>query len=590
MKLMNFILHQNRCFFLLFFIGLSIYSQPKQREGDLLINDYLTKGYDYQLEGKSDLAMIEYDRVLKLDNTNNTAYYNIALIYAKSGQQPKAIEICEKALQFCTGDLVDFYLMKANCYSDIGKFEEALPLYHKTLLLEVPDSNNNTHYNLGYTYFKLHKWQSAIVYLKEYLEKGEKENGNYNDALFYVGSCYNQLGNDNEAILYFDKAIAQKPYYSYFFNKSESLIKLNRKEEALKVIETALMNNPDNAELYFKKAQIYNSLKQPEKANTELKRAYEINPADTDILLDMGVMYEHDNQIGMAIKMYKKCIQLKDNLSGAYGNLANIYSNNELKKDSAFYYYQKALITDNKNANNYYNFGNHYKKYKKYDLALEMYTKAIEVNPSLTQAYINSAIIYDVQKDLKKAIESVIIAIDLEPGDYSNNAFLASLYFDAMDYNNTILYTTKAIRLSTPESKDYGLLFKRGVSRQIVGEYQNALYDYLDIVKNYSANEKKQHADVFSNIGYCYMEDDQLEASLKYFKEAVTYKPEIDQLIGLFTVQYLLNDKVGSEKTISKAKTVEPKLKEGYKGIGKLEKEGYFYTKRHKEVLRKILN
>ncbi|CAD0007462.1 Photosystem I assembly protein Ycf3 [Flavobacterium chungangense] len=219
-----------------------------------------------------------------------------------------------------------------------------------------------------------------------------------------------------------------------------------------------------------------------------------------------------------------------------------------------------------------------------------MYTKAIEVNPSLTQAYINSAIIYDVQKDLKKAIESVIIAIDLEPGDYSNNAFLASLYFDAMDYNNTILYTTKAIRLSTPESKDYGLLFKRGVSRQIVGEYQNALYDYLDIVKNYSANEKKQHADVFSNIGYCYMEDDQLEASLKYFKEAVTYKPEIDQLIGLFTVQYLLNDKVGSEKTISKVKTVEPKLKEGYKGIGKLEKEGYFYTKRHKEVLRKILN
>jgi tetratricopeptide (TPR) repeat protein len=367
------------------------------------------------------------------------------------------------------------------------------------------------------------------------------------------------------------------------------LMNLNKKDEALKVIDEALVNNPDKADLYFKKAQIYNSLKQKGKANIELKHAYEIDPTDTDIVLDMGVMYEHDNQIDMAIKMYKKCIELKSNLSGAYGNLANIYNENELKKDSALYYHQKALFVDNKNPNSYYNFGNYYRKNEKYDLALEMYAKAIEFNPSLTSAYINTAVIYEIEKDFKKAIDYVSKAIDIEPDDYSNNAFLASLYFDSSDHNNTILYATKALQIGTSESIDYGLLFKRGVSRQIIGDYKNALYDYLDIVKNYSAEEKKEHADVYSNIGYCYMEDDQLPASLKYFKEAVSYKPEIDQLIGLFTVQYLLNDNVESNKTIAKAKRVEPKLKQGYKGIGQLEKEGYFYTEKHKAILQKIL-
>lgn len=567
---------------------LATFTQPKEKNTDQLIDNYLNKGYKYSKNKQPDLAMIEYNRALELDNTNHNAYYNIALIYAKSHQQLKAISICDKALQVCTEDFVDFYRVKANCYSDIGQFEESLPLYHKVLLLEVPDSKNNTHYNLGYTYFKLHKWESASIFLKEYLETGEE--GNYNDALFYLGTCYNQLGNYSVAIEYFDQAIAGSPYYTYYYNKSESLMNLNKKEEALAVIDEALVNNPDKADLYFKKAQIYNSLRQKEKANTELKRAHEIDPTDTDIVLDMGVMYERDNQMDMAIKMYKKCIDLKSNLSGAYGNLASIYNDNELKRDSALVYYQKALFVDNKNANHYYNFGNYYKKDKKYDLALEMYSKAIELNSSLTQAYINTAVIYDEEKDLKKAINFVLKAIEITPEDYSNNAFLTSLYFDSSDYNNTILYATKALRIGTPESLDYGLLFKRGVSRQIIGDYKNALYDYLDIVKNYSTKEKKEHADVYSNIGYCYMEDNQLPASLKYFKEAVSYKPEIDQLIGLFTVQYLLNDKIGTSKTLVKAKSVEPKLKQGYKGIGQLEKAGYFYTKKHKEILQKILH
>lgn len=218
-----------------------------------------------------------------------------------------------------------------------------------------------------------------------------------------------------------------------------------------------------------------------------------------------------------------------------------------------------------------------------------MYAKSIELDPALIQAYTNLSIAYSQKKDSKKAIEFITKALELAPDDYSNNAYLATLYYDSQDYKNTIHYATIALRLKSQDNLEYGLLFKRGVSRQITGDYKNALYDYLELIKNFSAKEKAQRSDVYSNIGYCYMEDDQLEASLKYFQEAVSYKPEIDQLIGLFTVQYLLNKKTESNKTIIRAKNVEPKLKAGYAGILKLEKEGYFYTDKHKIVLKKIL-
>lgn len=321
----------------IFFIGLQLQAQPKATEIKELTFAHLEKGYDFLISNQPDLALIEYNKALELDDTNHNAYYNIALIYAKSGQQLKAIEICDTALLKCSEDLVSFYLTKANCLSDIEKFEEALPLYHKTLLLEAPDSNNNSHYNLGYTYFKLKKWESAILYLNEYLEKGDRENGNYNDALFYTATCYNEMKKYNEALTYFNRALKESTFYSYYFNKAETLMNLNQADEALATIDEGLKYNPEKADLYFKKHQIYKTLKQTEKSNEQLKTAYKINPNDGDIVLDMGVMYKQDNQIDLAIKFNHKCIKLKENISGAYGNLAIIYADNELRKDSAQY-------------------------------------------------------------------------------------------------------------------------------------------------------------------------------------------------------------------------------------------------------------
>ncbi len=563
-------------------------AQPDSDKIEFLITDFLNKGYDYQIAKKDNLAIVEYDKVIKLDKSNKTAYYNLSLIYANSERQLKAIEIADIALANCSEELNDFYRLKANCLSDLKKYDEALPVYHQALMLEPSDSNLN--YNLGYTYFMTKKWESALLYLKEYIQNGDAEEGNYDDALFYIATCYHSLKKYEDAIKYFDKAIDSNQYYTYYFNKVESLLELQQYKEALKTINQAIEINPDKAILYHKRYYVLTTLKRNNEAILDLKKAYQLDPNDGEVLLDMGVINERENNIVQATIFYQKCIDTKQNIAGAYSNLANIYSSNKLMNEKTITYFQKAIAIEPNNASIYYNFGNFYRKSKQYEPAISLYEKAIELKPDFTSAFQNLGVVYVFKKDLEKAQVYLSKAIEIEPNDYEANAQIAVLYFEKTDYKNTEKYVTQALLSSPTQVKDKDLLNKRGISRQILGDYKNALYDYLEIVENYSLAEKKQNAGIYSNIGYCYMEDNQLENSLKYFKEAVGYKLEIDQQIGLFTVQYLLKDIPAFEKSLQKAKTIEKRLNEGFKGIQKLEKEGYFYTEKHKLVLKKIFN
>jgi tetratricopeptide (TPR) repeat protein len=573
--------------FLLFILALSIAANA-QKNLQKAISDLQEKGYEYFVNKENDKARETFDKILELDSSNSYAYYNIALSYAREDKEIKAIEIVDKALQVCTEDLDDFYRLKATCYSGLGRFEEALPLFHKTLLLEESSFDENTHYNLGYVYYMLNKWESAIIYLNEYVENGNQEEGNFADALFYIGTSYYQLNDYEKSISYFDRAIEIEPYYTYIFNKAASLSNIGKRQEALRLIDSAIEKEPDESQFFYKKYQVYSQINETEKANKALKRANVLKPNDPDILLDLGVAYYKENKIDSAKYCYQKCISLKKSKYDVYCNLANLYAQNEITKDSAVYYYQKALIDNPKQASTYFNFGNFYKNQEKYEMAIQMYEQAIVLDSNLSNAYTNLAVVYSEKKDLKSAIRYALKAVEMEPNDYGNNALLADLYFEFKEYKNTIKHATSALQIDKKGYFTTKLFEIRALSRQYLEEYNNAIADYLDMLENASNKFKKENSSIYSNIGYCYLEQNELENALIYFNTSLKYNNEIDALIGLFTVQYQMNNIVEFKKSFAKALKTEPKLKAGMKGINQLENEGYFYTKKHKEILTKI--
>lgn len=561
------------------------------------IDKNLRKGFSLASKEENARAIIKYEKVLALDPANSNAYYNLALLYAKSDQPGKAIEIVDKAFSIIEGnneneDASDLYALKANCLSIMEQYDESLPLYQKSI--SIDPENANAHYNYGYANFQLNKWEDAISHFEQYIiianDNGEKEeqDSDYTATLSYTAQAYSQLEQYQKAVEYFDLAIERNPKYWYFLLKADSLKKMGRDQEVLATFKQALSQHPKMAQIYHQRYQFHRNKNRLEEAYIDLKKAYALEPENADYILDMGAMYQKNNQMQQAIKQYEKCITLNKNVDRAYGGIASIYAKSELTRSKAVDYYKKAIALAPKEAAHYYNLANTYRESKEMDLALTMYGKAIEINPSLSMALNNMAIIYADKKDFNKAIALLQHAIQLDPNDYTYNAQIASLYFETVQYKNTVEFTTKAMQIEREGNYRAKLLNQRAISRQMLGEYKNAIYDYLDIINSFTVTEKKGNAGLISNMAYCYMEANELDNALKYFKEAVEYEAEIDHLIGLFSVQHLLGNQKEFSETLEKAKQREPKLALGYKGIEQLEADGYFYTKTHKKTLKEI--
>jgi len=61
-------------------------------------------------------------------------------------------------------------------------------------------------------------------------------------------------------------------------------------------------------------------------------------------------------------------------------------------------------------------------------------------------------------------------------------------------------------------------------------------------------------------------------------------------MIGLSILYFENKNKEETKNWINKAIEIESRLNEGMKGIEKLEKEGWFYSKDNKEILKKVFD
>ncbi|MFM6519159.1 MAG: tetratricopeptide repeat protein, partial [Microcystis panniformis] len=76
-------------------------------------------------------------------------------------------------------------------------------------------------------------------------------------------------------------------------------------------------------------------------------------------------------------------------------NRGNLYYNQQ-KYELALSDYSKAIEINPNLAQAYYNRGLLYYNQQKYDLALSDYNKAIEINPNLAQAYLGRGVLYAI--------------------------------------------------------------------------------------------------------------------------------------------------------------------------------------------------
>ena len=143
--------------------------------------------------------------------------------------------------------------------------------------------------------------------------------------------------------------------------------------------------SPFSPEALIEKADEAYEEEDYQKALALLTEANAKDSNNPDILFKIAYILQKSGDNQEAIKYYKEVIELDKSNEFAHNSMASIYRENR-EFTSAKIQLKASLDIDDENPITYYNYGNLLVDMEHKEEAIEMYKRAIEINPEFTQA------------------------------------------------------------------------------------------------------------------------------------------------------------------------------------------------------------
>jgi tetratricopeptide (TPR) repeat protein len=403
-------------------------------------------------------AIDDYSRAIDLDSEHIYAYVNRGISKSYLENYDGGISDCSKAIsiypnyaygyfnrgviKFYIGDYTDAivdlsksinlypnyenaYLIRGDVKSELKDYRGALLDYSKSTDIRSTAYSNK---KIGDANKNLKNYKEAIVNYDKALELFT----NYPDALLERGICKSNIDDIKGAKEDFSKVIELDPEnaYAYYLMGDISI-----GEEAVKYFSKLIEVFPEYGYSYKYRGIAYREIKKYENAISDYKKAMELEPSLTSIILEeIGDTYFEQKKYNDAIAEYTRVIKSDTKRLVVYFQRARAKSNLGDEKGAIGDY--RALLSMEKESPNpdgflwgtvYNNMGN---------------------------CYLNL-------DDIKKAEKYLKIALKLEPGENYIWGSLSQLYFKKGDYQKCIDSANESIKIylnnsSTAKSEEPG--------------------------------------------------------------------------------------------------------------------------------------
>ena len=183
-------------------------------------------------------------------------------------------------------------------------------------------------------------WENSYTLWSDAVEKYP----NSNTANALMGVVYMELGMDQDAVRYLEKAVQLLPYdYQSHNNLGILHGKLDEPEKALKEYATAIALRPDDDTIKINLSVFYQRQKEYEKAEKVLKYLLSNNPQNANLYFRLGLVSKDAGQYEKAISEMLKAIELAPEIINPYVELGNIYATRMKDFEKAEYYYTKGI-------------------------------------------------------------------------------------------------------------------------------------------------------------------------------------------------------------------------------------------------------
>ncbi|WP_165022767.1 tetratricopeptide repeat protein [Dysgonomonas sp. ZJ279] len=378
----------------------------------------------FDTNADTDAARDVIDAGLAIHPENTSLLLKKAKFAAYDGEYTEALRL----LNSITSYDFDSYLVKIECYLQLGLLAEAYALT-KEILEEEDTDLDNALAELGFLYVEADYFDEAILYFNKSLEY----NSDNVDVLSDLAYAYEMLGDYDAAIVAsnkildidsysyeawvnvgklhslkdeFEKAIDAFDFALAINDSDENVLKLKahclslceRVSEAIEIFDGLLLSNPDDTSIYFLLAECYQSLELYEEA--------------------LAYLDQYEELVGRSTEVVSKRVQillLQGELDAAFRLIDDQMSND---KDSV----DLSIIA-----------GEIKLRQELYDEAEAYLLKVYPDNQEDFHLLDMLAIVNVKKEDYLKAIEYTEQLLDLDPLNLAVKQRLALLYFEIND-------------------------------------------------------------------------------------------------------------------------------------------------------------
>ncbi|ADE39947.1 tetratricopeptide repeat protein [Candidatus Puniceispirillum marinum] len=301
---------------------------------------------------------------------------------------------------------------------------------------------------------------------------------------------------------------------------------LNSAYEALAKSVFLEQQQPDSAEPYILRGQIYAALKDNERALETLNHAITIEPENDFALMRLGVINYNAGNVEQAEYHLDEALSINSNSKWALlwkGVIAS--DGREFEKSKR--HFSEALDIDPRFDMAHYNLGWAYlgAKKKDYENAEKSFRKALSLNPDFKEAFYGLGMVFGYQNQYSVSKEYLSKAIDIDDRFFTAWKWRGIVNDELGLYDQALTDFSSAISINPSNSDIY---MRRARVSLKTEAYDESLVDLL-LAKKYNP----KNARIYLYLGQLYLKLNQLDASRDAIETALSLKKNYSDAYSL---------------------------------------------------------
>jgi len=196
---------------------------------------------------------------------------------------------------------------------------------------------------VGYSFITIQQnqiWENSYTLWADAVEKYPDSN----TANALMGVVYMELGMDEKASEYLEKAVKILPY-DYQSRNNLGIVhgKLGEPDKALRELMTAIHLKPDDDLIKINLSVHYQRQKEFKKAEEVLNYLLSKKPKDAQLYFRLAMVYKDAGRYEQAVSELLKSMELAPHIINPYEEIGNIYASKFKDLGKAKYYYGKGI-------------------------------------------------------------------------------------------------------------------------------------------------------------------------------------------------------------------------------------------------------